>query len=184
MDQVQESANLIWMDLEMTGLNPEKEGILEMAVIVTDSDLNILAEGPVLYISQPESLLQAMDDWNTTHHTQSGLIERVKSEGISDQEAEERMLEFLKNHTRAGESPLCGNTIGQDRRFLVRYQPRLDAWLNYRSIDVSSIKELAKRWRPELMSCFSKKEAHRALDDIRESIEELRFYREHFFRAG
>jgi len=179
---VAEHPNLVWMDLEMTGLDPDKERILEMACIVTDSSLNLVAEGPVIYVRQSEELLAGMDDWNRQHHGQSGLIDLVKSSGIGEEEAESRMLEFLQRYTTEGQSPLCGNTIGQDRRFLERYQPRLEAWLHYRSIDVSSLKELAIRWRPDLMGGFRKKEAHRAMDDIRESIEELKYYRDHFLR--
>lgn len=174
--------NLVWMDLEMTGLDPEKERILEIACIITDASLNVIAESEVIYVKQSEELFAAMDEWNTTHHTATGLIDQVRQKGISEQEAEDKVLDFVSQHTREGKSPLCGNSIGQDRRFLVPYMPRVESWLNYRNIDVSSIKELAIRWRPDLAGKVNKKEVHRALDDIKESIEELKFYQEHFFR--
>ncbi len=176
------SAHLVWMDLEMTGLDPEKERILEIATIVTDGDLNVVAEGPVLAIRQPESVLEAMDDWNQSHHSASGLLSRAREQGVSEREAEAATLAFLENHVAKKRSPLCGNTIWQDRRFLVRYMPTLEQYLHYRMVDVSSIKELVQRWRPDLMSGFSKKNEHTALADIRESIDELRYYREHFLR--
>ncbi len=176
------SHNLIWMDLEMTGLDPKTNRILEIATLITDSSLNLVAEGPVFYIKQSEELLAAMDQWNTDHHTNSGLIEFVRSQGISEKEAELATLEFLAEHTESGKSPLCGNSISHDRRFLAKYMPRLESFLHYRNIDVSSIKELAFRWRPDIASNLVKKNTHRALDDIKESIEELRHYRQHFFR--
>ena len=172
------------MDMEMTGLNPEVDVILEIATIVTDSELNLIAEGPVLAVSQPESALAPMDAWNIEHHTASGLIDRVRQSPVSLTEAEARTLDFLERQTTRGTSPLCGNTIWQDRRFLIRYMPDVAAFLHYRIIDVSSIKELALRWRPELVSQTRKDNAHRALEDIRESIDELRFYRQQFFRSG
>lgn len=176
--------NLVWMDLEMTGLDPEHDRVLEVATLVTDSELNLLAEGPVLYVKQSESLLAGMDDWNTTHHTESGLIDLVRKQGVTEREAELATLEFLKEHTGQRMSPLCGNSIGQDRRFLVKYMPELEDYLHYRNVDVSTVKELAMRWRPDVASGYSKKNAHRALDDIKESIEELKHYREHFFRIA
>ncbi len=176
--------NLVWMDLEMTGLDPEHDRVLEVATLVTDSDLNLLAEGPVLYVKQSDSLLAGMDDWNTTHHTESGLIDLVRKQGVTEREAELATLEFLKEHTGQRMSPLCGNSIGQDRRFLVKYMPELEDYLHYRNVDVSTVKELAMRWRPDVASGYSKKNAHRALDDIKESIEELKHYREHFFRIA
>lgn len=176
--------NLVWMDLEMTGLDPEKERILEIATVVTDSDLNLLAEGPVIYVKQSEMLIGAMDEWNTEHHTSSGLIDRVREEGVSEREAERETLEFLKEHVGHRESPLCGNSIGQDRRFLVKYMPELEEFLHYRNLDVSTVKELASRWRPDIAGGLRKRNAHRALDDIKESIEELRYYREHFIRMS
>jgi oligoribonuclease len=174
--------NLIWMDLEMTGLDPEVDVIIEMATIVTDGELNILSEGPVLAISTPEEKLQAMDEWNQTHHAESGLIERVRKSRITTVEAEAQTLAFVERHAEKGAAPLCGNTIWQDRRFLARYMKTLEAHLHYRNIDVSSVKELVSRWRPDLMDGFIKENAHTALADIRESIAELRYYREHFFR--
>ena len=175
-------ANLIWMDLEMTGLDPENDVIIEMATIVTDGDLNIIAEGPVLAIRQPEEKLLAMDEWNQTHHSTSGLLERVRNEGVIEREAEAQTLAFVERHAEKRTAPLCGNTIWQDRRFLVRYMPTLEAYLHYRMVDVSSLKELAARWRPSVLNGFVKKNAHTALSDIRESIEELRYYKEHFIR--
>ena len=175
--------HLVWMDMEMTGLDPEVDVILEIATIVTDSELNLVADGPVLAISQPEAALARMDAWNVEHHTASGLIDRVRQSAVSLTEAEAQTLDFLARHTTAGKSPLCGNTIWQDRRFLIRYMPEVAAFLHYRIIDVSSIKELAARWRPELVSQTRKDNAHRALTDVRESIDELRFYRQQFFRG-
>jgi oligoribonuclease len=175
--------NLIWLDLEMTGLRPERDRILEIACLVTDSDLNVVAEGPVLAVRQPESVLAGMDEWNQTHHSQSGLLSRVRRQGVSEAEAEARTLAFIQQHVPAQASPICGNSIGQDRRFLYQYMPGLEAYFHYRNLDVSTLKILAERWRPELMASFSKKEAHRALDDIRESVDELRFYRRHLLQA-
>lgn len=173
--------NLVWMDLEMTGLDPARDRILEVATLITDSDLNIVAEGPHLYVNQPDELLAGMDEWNTTHHTASGLVDLVRSEGVSEQDAESQTLAFLEAHVPAGGSPLCGNSIAQDRRFLVRYMPDLEAYLHYRNLDVSTIKELAMRWRPDIAASVQKASTHRALDDIKESIEELKHYREKFF---
>ena len=176
--------NLVWMDLEMTGLNPEQDRILEVATLITDSELNLLAEGPVLYVRQSESLLAGMDAWNTEHHTRSGLLDLVRGQGVTEREAELATLGFLKEQATQGVSPLCGNSIGQDRRFLVKYMPELEGFLHYRNLDVSTVKELAMRWRPDVASGYTKKNTHRALDDIRESIEELRHYRRHFFRVS
>lgn len=173
---------LVWIDLEMTGLDPDKERIIEIATIVTDSDLNTIAEGPVIAIHQPDSVLEAMDEWCTRTHGESGLTQRVKDSAVSEVDAEQQTLEFLAEHLESGQSPLCGNSIGQDRRFLVRYMPALEAFFHYRNLDVSTIKELARRWRPDVLEGVKKKGAHLALDDIRDSIEELRHYREHFFR--
>jgi oligoribonuclease len=178
------NAHLVWMDLEMTGLDPNKERIIEIATIITDSNLNTIAEGPVLAIKQPKALFDAMDDWNQTHHSASGLLDRIAAEGVSETEAEAMTLHFLEQHVGAGEAPLCGNTIWQDRRFLSLYMPTLESYLHYRMIDVSSIKELAKRWRPDVAGSFNKKNEHTALADIRESIGELQHYREHFFRLS
>ncbi|MEQ5834624.1 oligoribonuclease [Marinobacter mangrovi] len=173
---------LVWIDLEMTGLDPDKERIIEIATIVTDSDLNTIAEGPVIAIHQPDSVLEAMDEWCTRTHGESGLTQRVKDSAVSEVDAEQQTLEFLAEHLESGQSPLCGNSIGQDRRFLVRYMPALEAFFHYRNLDVSTIKELARRWRPDVLEGVKKKGSHLALDDIRDSIEELRHYREHFFR--
>lgn len=173
---------LVWMDLEMTGLDPDTDLIIEMATIVTDSELNVLAEGPVLAIATPEEILAAMDEWNRTHHRDSGLLDRIRKSDVSLVEAEARTLAFLEQHVERETAPLCGNSIWQDRRFLARHMKTLESYLHYRIIDVSSVKELARRWRPELLNGFVKQNTHTALADIRESIEELRFYRSHFFR--
>lgn len=177
------TAHLVWMDLEMTGLDPERERIIEIATIVTDDQLEVVAEGPVLAVRQPESLLAAMDDWNQRQHGGSGLLDRVRREGVSEREAEAITLAFLEQHVEKKRSPLCGNTIWQDRRFLTRYMPALEDFLHYRMVDVSSLKELAARWRPDLAGGFVKTNAHTALADVRESIAELRYYREHFIRT-
>jgi len=178
----QDSQHLIWIDLEMTGLNPDTDLIIEIATIVTDKDLNILAQGPVIAVHQSDAALAAMDDWNQLHHGQSGLIERVKASTVDDAEAERLTIEFLQQWVPANTSPICGNSIGQDRRFLVRYMPKLEAYFHYRNIDVSTLKELAARWAPALKDGFKKQTKHQALDDIIESIEELRYYREHFIK--
>ena len=166
----------------MTGLDPAVDRIIEIATIITDSSLNIVEEGPVIVVRQDQALLDGMDNWNLTHHTSSGLLEKINKEGVPEVEAESRTLDFVKRHVKSGESPLCGNTIGQDRLFLQRYMKGLESYLHYRSIDVSSIKELALRWRPDIHDGVLKKGTHRAIDDIRESILELKHYREHFFR--
>ena len=176
----QDTQHLIWIDLEMTGLNPDSDLIIEIATIVTDKDLAILAQGPVLAIHQSDAVLAAMDDWNQEHHGQSGLIERVKASKVTEQDAERQTLAFLKQWVPEKTSPICGNSIGQDRRFLYRYMPDLEAYFHYRNVDVSTLKELAARWAPEVKEGFSKESKHQALDDIIESIEELRYYREHF----
>ncbi len=173
---------LVWMDLEMTGLDPDREGILEIACLVTDSDLNVVAEGPHLAVFQPETLLDAMDEWNQTHHRDSGLLTRVRQSTVDTQQAEGLLLEFLQAHVPEGKSPLCGNTIYQDRRFLTRHMPRVERYLHYRLVDVSSVKELALRWYPDLPP-FQKAEKHLALDDIRESIGELAYYRNTVFAS-
>lgn len=178
--RVKHNENLIWIDLEMTGLDPEKERIIEIATIVTDSNLNILAEGPVIAIAQPQSLLDAMDQWCITTHTNNGLVKRVQESVVSEAQAQAQTIAFLSEYLDAGASPICGNTIGQDRRFLVKYMPELEAFFHYRNLDVSTLKELAKRWKPEILAGFTKKNTHLALDDIRESIAELQYYREHF----
>jgi oligoribonuclease len=178
------SENLVWMDLEMTGLDPESERILEIATIITDSSLNVVAEGPVVVVMQSEKLLASMDDWNTEHHTASGLVDRVRAQGVPEAEAEQVTLDFVARYVEVGKSPLCGNSIGQDRRFLVKYMPRLEEYMHYRNVDVSSVKELAIRWRPDIASGILKKGAHRALDDIKESIDELKQYKSKFFRLS
>ncbi len=177
------TANLVWMDLEMTGLDLDAHVIIEIATIVTDAELEVLAEGPTLAVAQPQSALAAMDEWNVTHHTASGLIERVGREGVPLVEAEAQTLAFIEGYAAEGESPLCGNSIWQDRRFLAKYMPTLEGHLHYRNIDVSSVKELARLWRPDLADQVVKSHSHVALIDIRESIDELRFYRKHFLRG-
>ena len=174
--------NLIWIDLEMTGLDPTRDRIIEIATIITDSDLNILAEGPVLAISQPESQLALMDDWNVNTHTSTGLLNRVKLSNISEQQAEQQTIDFISQWVPENCSPICGNTIGQDRRFLFNYMPKLEKYFHYRYLDVSTIKELARRWKPEILTELTKKGTHQALDDIKDSISELAYYRTHFFK--
>lgn len=173
---------LVWMDLEMTGLDPEENVIIEIATLVTDGELSVIAEGPVLAVHQSEAELGKMDEWNRTHHGESGLVDRVRASTVDTAEAERRTLAFLAEHVPAGVSPLCGNSVHQDRRFLRRHMPALDAWLHYRIVDVSTLKELARRWYPAAAESFVKREAHLALDDIRESIEELRHYRRTILR--
>ena len=172
---------LVWMDLEMTGLDPRDCTIIEIATIITDGDLEVVARGPNLAIHQPDEVLDAMDEWNTTHHNESGLVARVKASEVDMAEAERRTLEFIKTYVKANKAPLCGNSIGQDRRFLRAYMPELEDYLHYRNVDVSSIKELVKRWYPKSKLPPKKKTAHLALDDIIESIEELKYYKEHIF---
>lgn len=175
--------NLIWIDLEMTGLDPFTDRILEIATVVTDTQLRILAEGPVIAIRQSEAVLAGMDDWNRSHHGESGLLERVRSSDRDEALAESQTLAFLAPLVPAGASPLCGNSICQDRRFLARFMPRLEAYCHYRNLDVSTLKILAQRWAPEVATSFRKSSRHLALEDIRESIAELRHYREWFLRA-
>jgi oligoribonuclease len=174
--------NLIWCDMEMTGLDPDTDRIIEIAVVVTDSELNILAEGPVFAIHQPEEIMNGMDAWNKGTHGRSGLIERVKNSTVTEADAEAALIEFLKQYVPAGKSPMSGNSICQDRRFMVRGMPKLEAFFHYRNLDVSTLKELCKRWKPELASGFKKHQKHTALADIIESVEELRYYREHFIK--
>jgi len=181
---MQNVANLVWVDMEMTGLDPEADVVIEIATIVTDSDLNTLAEGPVIAIHQSEERLQAMDEWNTTTHTRSGLVARVRASVHDEAAAARETLSFLGQWVPAGSSPMCGNTICQDRRFMARYLPELEAFFHYRNLDVTTLKILAQRWRPALEAGFSKTGTHLALDDIRESIKELRYYREHFLRLA
>ncbi|HEY9030772.1 MAG TPA: oligoribonuclease [Kangiella sp.] len=172
--------NLIWVDLEMTGLDPETDVVIEIATIVTDKDLNILEEGPVIAIHQPNEVLDNMNEWCVVQHGKSGLTERVRQSTINEDQASEITLEFLKKWIDEGKSPMCGNSICQDRRFMVKHMPKLEAYFHYRHIDVSTLKELARRWKPSILNGLSKGGAHLALDDIRESIEECRYYREHF----
>ena len=174
------SSTLIWIDLEMTGLLPDSDRIIEIATLITDVDLNILAEGPVLAVKQPDALLDGMDEWNQTHHGKSGLIDRVKKSEISERDAELQTLEFLARYSEANSSPMCGNSICQDRRFLANYMPELEAWFHYRNLDVSTLKELARRWKPEVLQSLTKQGTHQAMDDIKESVEELLHYRKHF----
>ena len=174
--------NLIWIDLEMTGLDPQQDQIIEIATVVTDAGLEVLAQGPVIAIHQPAAVLEAMDEWNTRHHGDSGLTRRVQESTTSTGDAERETLEFLRRYVPPGKSPMCGNSICQDRRFMARLMPELEAFFHYRNLDVSTLKELARLWKPELMAGFVKKGAHLALDDILESIDELRYYREHFIR--
>lgn len=171
---------LVWMDLEMTGLDPEKERIIEIATLITDERLHLIAEGPTIVIHQSDELLEAMDDWNQEHHGKSGLIDKVKQSTVSESAAEEQTLAFIKKYTSERTAPLCGNSIWQDRRFIARYMPQLDNYLHYRNVDVSSIKELVRRWYPDLEP-FKKKKTHTALSDIKESIEELKYYRKKVF---
>lgn len=177
----QDSNNLIWIDLEMTGLDTQNDVIIEIATIVTDSQLNTLAEGPVIAIHQPDALLDGMDDWNKRTHGKSGLIDRVKASLVNEAEAQRQTIEFLREYVPANTSPMCGNSICQDRRFLARCMPELEAFFHYRNLDVSTLKELVKRWLPGIASGVEKKGSHQALDDIRESITELRYYRERLF---
>ncbi|KTD79343.1 oligoribonuclease [Legionella waltersii] len=174
--------NLIWIDLEMTGLEPEQDRIIEIATIVTDLNLNILDEGPVFAVSQSKELLDNMDSWNTKQHTQSGLVKRVLDSEIGEAQAEQLTIEFLKQFVDKGKSPMCGNSICQDRRFLYKYMPDLASFFHYRNLDVSTLKELVQRWRPELMSGVVKESKHLALDDIKDSINELIYYRQHFIQ--
>ena len=174
--------NLVWIDLEMTGLDPQVNRIIEMATVVTDAHLNILATGPVLSIWQPSAHLDAMDKWNTSHHTKTGLVDRVKNSTMTEADAEAETLAFLEQYVPKGKSPICGNTVSQDRRFLFNYMPTLERFFHYRHIDISTVKELAKRWQPDLVKKFVKENKHQALDDVLESIAELCFYRDNFFK--
>lgn len=173
---------LVWIDLEMTGLNTNTDHILEIATIITDANLNVIAQGPVLAIHQPDSVLDGMDDWNKRTHSGSGLIERVRASTLTTGEAEAQTLRFIQDYVPKNKSPLCGNSICQDRRFLARLMPTLEEYLHYRNLDVSSIKEIARRWKPSIAEGFEKKNTHKALDDIMESIAELKYYRDNFFR--
>jgi len=174
--------HLVWIDMEMSGLDPDREVVLEIATLITNDELELVDEGPALVIHQPRAILDAMDEWNTKHHNASGLVERVLASQVSVAEAERKTLSFVRKYCVERKAPLCGNSVYQDRRFLARYMPKLEAFLHYRNIDVSTVKELAKRWYPKGPPPPEKKHAHLALDDIRESIEELRFYRAQYFR--
>lgn len=178
----QDANHLIWIDMEMSGLLPDTNRILEVALVVTDGNLNTIAEAPVLVVHQSDEVLDGMDAWNKGTHAKSGLIEKVKASTLSDADVEAQMIEFLKQHVPAGKSPMCGNSICQDRRFMARYMPQFEAYFHYRNLDVSTLKELAKRWKPELKNGFVKANKHEALADIHESIEEMKFYREHFIK--
>ncbi len=179
----QDQNNLAWLDLEMTGLDPDRDRIIEIAIVITDSQLNIVAESPALVVHQADSVLEAMDDWNKSTHARSGLIAKVKASTLAEAEAEQRYLDFLAQYLPAKTSPICGNSICQDRRFLARHMPRLEAYFHYRNLDVSTLKELVKRWKPELAKGLTKHGKHEALADIYESIEELKYYREHFLKV-
>jgi oligoribonuclease len=181
MSTTRKNDRLVWVDMEMSGLLPETDRILEIAMIVTDGDLNIVAEGPVLVVHQEDVVLDRMDAWNKGTHGKSGLIDKVKASTLTEADVEAACLAFLKQHVKSSISPMCGNTIHQDRRFMNRYMPKLEAYFHYRNIDVSTIKELCKRWQPEIAKGFSKQQAHTALADIIESVEELRYYREKLF---
>lgn len=181
---MQNDKNLVWLDMEMTGLNPDTDRIIEVAMIITDSDLNILAQSEVLVIHQPDSIINHMDKWNTSTHTRTGLIDKVRVSTLTEAEAEEKLLAFISEWVPEKASPMCGNSIHQDRRFMVRYMPKLEAYFHYRNLDVSTLKELAKRWNPPVAKGISKKGAHQALDDIKESIEEMAYYRKHFLTVS
>lgn len=182
MTVVDKSKTLIWIDMEMTGLEPETDRVIEIATLITDADLNILAEGPVVAVRQSDSVLAGMDEWNQRTHGDSGLVARVRASQSDEADAEQQTLDFLREYAETGSSPMCGNSVHQDRRFLVKYMPTLEAFFHYRNLDVSTVKELARRWRPELPGGFNKNGSHKALDDIRDSVSELQYYREHFFR--
>jgi oligoribonuclease len=178
----QDAANLIWIDMEMSGLDPDQDKVLEVAIVVTNANLEVVAEAPVLVVHQPDSVLSAMDSWNTSTHARTGLTERVRAATTTEAQAEQRMLDFVAELVPPSTSPMCGNSVHQDRRFLARYMPRLEAYFLYRNLDVSTLKELARRWRPALLDGLVKAGKHEALADIHESIGELKYYREHFLR--
>ena len=178
----QDANHLVWLDMEMSGLEPERDRIIELAMIVTDSQLTTIAESPVWVVHQDDTCLDAMDEWNKKTHARSGLIARVKASTLDEGAVEAAALAFMQEYVAQSVSPMCGNSVGQDRRFMVRYLPQLEAWFHYRNLDVSTLKELCRRWKPELAKGFVKKAEHTALADIRESVEELKYYREHFIR--
>ncbi|MGL4575580.1 MAG: oligoribonuclease [Burkholderiaceae bacterium] len=180
----QNDNNLVWLDMEMTGLDPEKERIIELACVVTDIHLNVLGESPVFVVHQSDALLDAMDAWNKGTHGKSGLIDKVKASTLTEDDAQTQMIEFLKQFIGKGKTPLCGNSVHQDRRFMFKYMPKLEEFFHYRNLDVSTLKELAKRWRPEIYASFEKSQKHEALADIYESIAELKHYREHFLKLA
>jgi len=180
----QNDTHLVWVDMEMSGLDPDKDVVLEVALVVTDKDLNLVEEGPVLVVHQSDAVLDAMDSWNKSTHGKSGLVDKVKASPLSEADVENQMIEFMKRHVGERKSPMCGNSICQDRRFMARHLPKLEAYFHYRNLDVSTLKELAARWRPELKDGFKKANNHTALADIHESIEELKYYREHFIRMS
>ncbi len=180
----QDQNHLIWLDMEMTGLEPDRDRIIEIAIVITDGQLNVVAEAPVIAVHQPDAVLDGMDEWNRNTHGKSGLTARVKASTVGEGEAEQQMLAFLKDWVPARTSPMCGNSVCQDRRFMARYMPQLEAWFHYRNLDVSTLKELAKRWRPEVYKGVDKKGKHEALADIHESIAELRHYRDNFLRLS
>lgn len=179
----QDNNNLIWIDMEMSGLSPQDDHILEVALVITDSQLNLVAEGPVLVVSQPAAVLDGMDNWNKSTHAKSGLVDKVRYSSLNEVEVEASMITFLQEHIAAGISPMCGNSICQDRRFLARWMPQLESYFHYRNLDVSSLKELVKRWKPEISSGLTKQGKHEALADIYDSIAEMRYYREYFIKA-
>ena len=177
-----DESRLVWIDMEMTGLDPDRDRIIEVAVVVTDAHLEVLAEAPVFVIHQADEVLNAMDGWNTSTHARSGLTEKVRAATLTEAEAEQQLIDFLKTYVPRGKSPMCGNSICQDRRFMARTMPKLEAFFHYRNVDVSTLKELCKRWKPEVAASFKKHQKHEALADIHESIEELKHYRENFLR--
>ena len=179
----QDQNNLVWLDLEMTGLDPDKDRIIEIAIVITDSQLATLSEAPVAVVHQPDAILDAMDDWNKSTHSRTGLIDKVKASTLTESAAEERLLAFLAQHVPSRTSPMCGNSICQDRRFLARHMPRLEAYFHYRNLDVSTLKELARRWKPDVAKGLTKQGKHEALADIYESIDELKYYREHLLKT-
>ena len=179
----QDNNNLIWVDMEMTGLNPDTDRIIEVALVITDSQLNTLDEGPVLVVHQSDAVLDGMDKWNKSTHAKSGLIDKIKASQLTEADVEAQMIAFLKQHVPSGASPMCGNSICQDRRFMVRSMPQLEAYFHYRNLDVSTLKELVKRWKPDIASGFSKDSKNEALSDIYDSINELKYYRQHFIVA-
>ncbi len=179
----QDNNNLIWVDMEMTGLNPDTDRIIEVAIVITDSQLNTVAEGPVLVVHQPDEVLNGMDKWNQSTHSKSGLIDKVKASRLNEVDVEMRLLEFIRLYVPPGMSPMCGNSICQDRRFMARSMSQLEAYFHYRNLDVSTLKELVKRWKPEILSGFNKEGKHEALADIYDSISELKYYRQHFINA-